>query len=401
MTVLSPGANASLPSGDLTVLIRHGTIPGVEIDVSVFLVTGTGKVRSDADMCFYGQPSVAGGAVALAGASGGETRFMVAPGRIPAEVEKVVFTATIHENRASFSRVPEIGLEVGGISGRIPCAGMTETALILAELYQRNGAWKLRVVGQGFNGGLAKLAPHLGVEVAEPAPAPAPPAPKPTPAAPKAEPAPAPKVEATTPPKPVSLTKVTLTKQNSTVNLKKDDGRFGKIRVNLNWNQKPKKTGFFARNTSLDLDVGAFVETRDGKMFVIQALGSAFGDFGRAPYTKLLGDDRTGAVTDGEWIEINGDRWEDIRRVLVYAFIYEGAPNWQETDGVVRVLVPGQPEIEVRMNEYGDPRGTCAVALLENQGGEVRVSREVTFHKSQREMDEQYGWGFRWTAGSK
>jgi stress response protein SCP2 len=179
MTELTPGANASLPGGDLTVLIRHGTIPGAEIDVSAFLVTGTGKVRSDADMCFYGQPSVAGGAVALAGAAGGKTRFTVAPGRIPAGVEKVVFTATIHENRAPFSRVPEIGLEVGGISGRIPCAGMTETALILAELYLRNGAWKVRVVGQGFNGGLAKLAPHLGVEVAEPAPAPEPPKPEP------------------------------------------------------------------------------------------------------------------------------------------------------------------------------------------------------------------------------
>jgi hypothetical protein len=61
MTFLSPGANAALPPGDLTVLIRHGTITGAEIDVSAFLVTGTGKVRSDADMCFYGQPSVAGG----------------------------------------------------------------------------------------------------------------------------------------------------------------------------------------------------------------------------------------------------------------------------------------------------------------------------------------------------
>lgn len=392
MTVLSPGANAPVPAGDLSVLIRHGTIPGAEIDVSAFLVTGTGKVRSDADMCFYGQPSVAGGAVALAGASGGQTRFTVAPGRVPAVVEKVVFTATIHENRAAFGLLPEIELEFEGIIGRIPCKGMTETALILAELYQRNGSWKVRVVGQGFNGGLAALASHLGVEIAEPAPTPAP-------APPKAEPAHSPK--AASAPKPVSLAKVTLTKQNSTVNLTKEDGRFGKIRVNLNWNQKPKKTGFFSRNSSLDLDVGAFVETRDSQMFVVQALGGAFGDFGRAPFAKLLGDDRTGAVTDGEWIEINGDRWSDIKRVLVYAFIYEGAPNWQETDGVVRVLVPGQPEIEVRMNEYGDPRGTCAVALLEYQRGEVRVSREVTFHKSQKEMDEQYGWGFRWTSGRK
>ena len=62
MTELTPGANAALPSGDLTVLVRHSPIPGAEIDVSAFLVTETGKVRSDADMCFYGQPSVAGGA---------------------------------------------------------------------------------------------------------------------------------------------------------------------------------------------------------------------------------------------------------------------------------------------------------------------------------------------------
>ena len=187
MSDLSPGANAPLPSGDLTILIRHAAIPGAEIDVSAFLVTGIGKVRSDADMCFYGQPSVSGGAVTLQGAANGETRFSVTPGRIPAEVEKVILTATIHENRAPFGRLPEISLEVSGVRGRIPCAGMTETALILAELYQKAGAWKVRVVGQGFNGGLAALATHLGVDISDPEPAP-----KPTPAAPpvKAEPAP-------------------------------------------------------------------------------------------------------------------------------------------------------------------------------------------------------------------
>lgn len=147
--------------------------------------------------------------------------------------------------------------------------------------------------------------------------------------------------------------------------------------------------------------MGAFVETRDGGIFVVQALGNAFGDFGRAPFTKLLGDDRTGSVTDGEWLEINGDKWSEIERVLVYAFIYEGAPNWQETDGVVRVLVPGQPEIEVRMNEYGDARGMCAVASLENEAEQVRVRREVTFHQGHEAMDRDYGWGFRWTTARK
>lgn len=388
MTVLAPGANAPLPAGDLSVVIRHGIIPGADIDVSAFLVTETGRVRSDADMCFYGQPSVAEGAVVLSGSANGETRFTVSPGHVPAGIEKVLFTATIYENRASFSKLSEITFEASGVQGQIPCAGMTETALILAEIYQRNGAWKVRVVGQGFNGGLAALAKHLGVDIAEPAPTtalPPPPVPAPTPA-----------------PSSVSLTKVSLTKQNNTVSLKKDSGQFGKIRVNLNWKQTGKKGGLFSFGSSkVDLDLGAFVQTRDGEMYVIQALGDSFGSFQHKPYVHLLGDDRTGAVTEGEWLEINGDQWPEIQRVLVYAFIYEGAPNWQESEGIVRVLVPGQAEIEVKMNDYGDPRGTCAVALLENRGGQVWVSREVTFHKSQREMDQQYGWGFRWTSGSK
>ena len=375
MTVLSPGANAPLPAGDLTVLIRHGVIPGAEIDVSAFLVTGTGKVRSDADMCFYGQPSVAGGAVALAGSSGEETRFTVAPGQIPAGVEKVILTATIHENRAPFGRLPEISLDVSGVRGRIPCAGMTETALILAELYQRNGAWKVRVVGQGFNGGLAKLAPYLGVEVAEPTPAPEPP----KPAA-----------------KPVSLTKVTLTKQNSTVNLKKEDGCFGKIRVNLNWNQGGNGVGFTSSRSSIDLDLGALVQTQDGYVYVVQALGNSFGEFDSFPFVKLLSDDRTGASIDGEWIEINGNRWPYFRRILIYTFIYEGIANWRDTDGIVRLFVPGQSEVEVRMNEYEDLRRTCAIAMLENVRGDIRVSREMTFHVGQVEMDEYYNWGIHW-----
>jgi hypothetical protein len=116
-------------------------------------------------MCFYGQPSVGAGAVTLEGASGGETRFRVDLSRVPADVDKILFTATIHENRASFARLAEVTLEAGEVRGRVPCAGMTETALILAELYRRPDAWKLRVVGQGFNGDLAALATHLGVEV--------------------------------------------------------------------------------------------------------------------------------------------------------------------------------------------------------------------------------------------
>ena len=274
MTELAPGANAAVPAGDLTVLIRHGSIPGAEIDVSAFLVTGTGKVRSDADMCFYGQPAVAGGAVTLQDAANGETRFTVAPSRIPAGVEKVILTATIHENRAPFGRLPEIRLEVGGVSGRIPCAGMTETALILAELYQRGGAWKVRVVGQGFNGGLAALATHLGVDISDPGPAPTP-APTPTPAAP---PPPA-KVE---PAKPASQIRL----EKRLVSLEKKDKELLSLVKKVSVSLEKKRLLTDRAKVALCLDISGSMSSlyKSGKIDTlvrrVMALGYRFDDDG-------------------------------------------------------------------------------------------------------------------------
>lgn len=291
MNVLSPGANAPVPAGDLTLLIRHGTIAGAEIDVSAFLVGPDGKVRSDDDMCFYGQPSVAGGAVALAGFGAGEARFAVAPGRIPAGVEKVIFTATIHENRATFGQSGDIELDVGGVRGRIPCAGRTETALILADLYQRNGVWKVRIVGQGFGGGLAALAAHLGVEIAAPVSAPASvpaPAPVPAPPPPAAAPSPA--------PQPVSLKKVSLTKSGASSRISLDKRAGGIIRVTATWIDNGDK-----RSDNDDLDLRAGLLMPDGAMHWLAA--SHPGGLAEKPYARHLGDVRS-ATADAPGTEI-------------------------------------------------------------------------------------------------
>ena len=39
-----------------------------------------------------------------------------------------------------------------------------------------------------------------------------------------------------------------------------------------------------------------------------------------------------------------------MKRALVFAFIYRGAPNWAATDGVVTVNMPDQPPVEVRLD---------------------------------------------------
>ncbi|KEZ73100.1 TerD family protein [Pseudomonas syringae] len=395
MTQLVPGANAPVAAGPLTVEIIYSPIADADIDVSAFLLTASGKVRGDQDMCFYGQKSVNGGALQQTEASAGRAVFSLDPSRLDSVIEKVALTATIYENKASFGSVSRLALNItGGIEADIPTSGMKETALILGEFYLRQGAWKFRCVAQGFAGGLEPLAKNFGVEVAapqdEPAPAPAP--------APAPVPAPAPKST-------VSLSKITLDKTRASISLEKSSAGFGEIRVNLNWNRRndSKGGGFFSmkKSNAIDLDVGCLFEMQDGLKGAVQALGNSFGSLNTEPFIKLMGDDRTGSISDGEWLHINGAHWSKIRRILVYAFIYEGAPNWKETDGVVTIHAPGQPPIEVRLNEEGGRQGMCAIALLENDNGAVKVTRRVDFHNGHSNMDKAYGWGMRWAAGSK
>ena len=146
------------------------------------------------------------------------------------------------------------------------------------------------------------------------------------------------------------------------VSLVKKGGTLGEIVINLNWSQPAQKSGFFGRflNRGIDLDLACLFELNDGSIGAIQALGNHFGELDYPPYIALDGDDRTGAVAEGETIRVNGKFTDKIRRILVYTFIYEGAANWEEAKGVVTVNCPGSPELIVRMDEYGSRKRTCA-----------------------------------------
>lgn len=406
---LSEGANAPLPGEEIELEIGWQASGGLpEIDVTAFALKADGKVRGDADMIFYNQPEHSGGAVRLS-ASGGASRLKVRTGGIPAEIEKLAITATVDpaSGVGNFGKLSTARVAVRDASGaeailfEMPLSGRTEAALILGELYRRQGQWKFRAVGQGFNGGLAPLAEHFGIEVAEPA---APPPSAPPPSAPPPSAPPPPKPQAAPPPSPsVNLSKVTLSKDKPSVSLKKTGGKLGMITINLNWHQgEPKKSGLFGlgKAKGIDLDLCALYRLANGQAFGVQALGNNFGAFDDAPWIELAGDDRTGAVSDGEWLRINGEKWDNIGRVLVYAMIYEGVPNWSATDGVVTLFAPGNPDIEVRMEGTSNER-ICAVALLENVGGTLKITRENRYFPNAPTMDKHYGFGLNWTAGRK
>ncbi|MGV8842942.1 MAG: TerD family protein [Pseudomonas sp.] len=419
MSRLTPGANAAVPNEALSVTIAFSpaNVAGADIDVSAFMLTADGKVRGDQDMIFYGQKTSADGSLAISDTAPGQLTFSLDLQRVDPAIEKIALTATIYENRATFAALTSLGLTISQagsalLDAPIATQGMAQTALILGEFYRRQGAWKFRCIAQGFAGGLQPLAENFGIAIAAPAAAPAPtpaPAPAPTPAPARVtppQPAPAPAAAASKPT--VSLNKITLDKQRSTISLAKTANGFGEIRINLNWNQTPPQPskgllgGLFGKgNKGIDLDVGCLFELADGRKGAVQALGDAFGSFEHPPYIELKGDDRTGSVSDGEWMRINGSQWDSVKRVLIYAFIYEGAPNWTSTGGVITLYVPGQPPIEVQLTEGTDRMNMCAIALLENIGGTVKVSREVRYFKGHQELDTAFGWGMRWAAGSK
>lgn len=191
------------------------------------------------------------------------------------------------------------------------------------------------------------------------------------------------------------------------VNLQKSSQKqLGEILINLNWNAKPAKrgllSGLLGGNKPIDLDLGCLFELKNGQKGTVQALGNAFGSLDRAPYIALDGDDRTGAVATGENLRINGNMISQIKRVLVYTFIYEGVANWQQADATVTIKYPGAEDIIVKMDTFNSSLGMCGLVLFENVNDETfSVEKIVQFYRGHRDLDAAFNWGLRWVAGSK
>ena len=191
------------------------------------------------------------------------------------------------------------------------------------------------------------------------------------------------------------------------VNLrKKGVSGIGEILVNLNWNSRPKNEGFFSKlfssRSGIDLDLGCLFELEDGKIGAIQALGKSFGSLERPPYIALDGDDRTGDSSSGENLRINGKKIAEIKRILIYTYIYEGVANWQQADGTVTIKYPGEEDLIVKMDEYNSTEKMCALALLENVNDETfSVEKLIRFYRGHEAMDRDYHWGLKWVQGRK
>nr|WP_314420238.1 VWA domain-containing protein [uncultured Erwinia sp.] len=167
--LLQSGQNLVVNASRLTLNLHYPTVPGFrgEPDTSVFLLNAAGKVGGDSDFIFYNQPATPNRSVVLNVAAQGST-VTIDLALIPEAVSKIAVTLVI-DGADSIAGLTGLSLDVPGIARFEPeTAGRSEKALIVAEIYRHSGSWKLRALGQGFNGGLEPLALNYGVDIASP-----------------------------------------------------------------------------------------------------------------------------------------------------------------------------------------------------------------------------------------
>ncbi|MEU5770786.1 TerD family protein [Streptomyces asoensis] len=383
---MTPGSNIPLPTARVTVDVAAP----VRLDVSGLLLTADGKVRSDDDFIFYNQPS-GPGVTYRSGGGAAPDAITVDTSALPPGIEKIVVTASPDAAGQTFQGVEPTATIRGTDDNSVlatftpPRLG-TETALVVVEIYLRNGAWKARAVGQGYADGLAGIATDFGVTVEEPAPAAAPPqaappAPAPfaqSPVAPAAPPMPA------APPAPPAATgKINLDKgrvslqKNQTVSLVKG-GRplLAQVKMGLGW-----EPAFRGKDIDLDASVIAYGPQRNhldscyfGKLSILNGA------------IKHSGDNLTGeGGGDDEVIVVDLGRLpQEVTGLVFTVNSFSGQKFTEVAKAYCRLLDASSGEELVRFDLTGaEPQtGVLMAKLIRQYSGEWEMTAMGSFVKA-------------------
>lgn len=393
MTAMTPGSNIPLT----TTRVAVDVAAPVRLDVSGLLLGANGKVRSDDDFIFYNQPAGPG----VTYRSGGGTApdaILVDTGALPAGVERIVVTASPDAAGQTFQGIEPTATirdaDGGGVLATFtPPRLATETALVVVEIYLRNGAWKARAVGQGYANGLAGIATDFGVSVDEEPAAPAAPAAQAAPPAPPAPPvAPVdPRVAPPAPPAPPAAPaapapgagKINLDKgrvslqKNQTVSLVKG-GRplLSQVKMGLGW-----EPAYRGKDIDLDASVIAYGPQRNhldscyfGKLAILN--GSV----------KHSGDNLTGeGAGDDEVITVDLGRLPAEVSGLVFTVnSFSGQKFTEVAKAYCRLLDAATGEELVRFDlTTAEPQtGVMMAKLIRQFSGEWEMTAMGEFVKS-------------------
>jgi len=148
---------------------------GLILDVACFALDAGGKLADERYMTFFNQPATPCGGVALDAAAQDAACFSFQLARLPGWVERVSIVAST-DGAATMAQLQAGYLRLVGPQGefaRFTFSGSDfagERAVMLGELYRKDGGWRFMAVGQGFNGGLDALVRHFGGAVAQETP---------------------------------------------------------------------------------------------------------------------------------------------------------------------------------------------------------------------------------------
>ncbi|MEH7125390.1 TerD family protein [Bacillus sp. JJ1532] len=152
-----------------------------DLDSSVFLLGDNGKVASDSDFIFYNNTNGGNGSVVHTGdnrtgaGDGDDEQVKVNLANVPADVQRITFTITIHDGEARNQNFGQVSNAYARILSEDSGEELIrydlgedfsiETAIVVGELYRHNGEWKFNAIGSGYQGGLAALAKDFGLQV--------------------------------------------------------------------------------------------------------------------------------------------------------------------------------------------------------------------------------------------
>jgi stress response protein SCP2 len=370
MTAMTPGSNLPLTTTSVAVEVTAPT----RLDVSGLLLGEQGKVRSDDDFVFYNQPTAPG----VRHSSGAADTITVDTGAVPADVHKIVVTASLDGSGASFAGTePTATVRDAATQGVIatftpPKLG-AETALVVVEVYRRGDAWKVRAVGQGYANGLGGIATDFGVNVDEPAAPAAAPAQAPTPPTSTTQ-APPQQPAAPTPAAPANG-KINLDKgkvnlqKNQTVSLTKG-GRpvLTSVKMGLGW-EPAFRPGGRGQDIDLDASVIAYDANRKkvdacyfGKLVILNGVVQHSGD-------NLTGE----GGGDDEVITVHlGDLPPHVTGLVFTVNSFSGQKFTEVAKAYCRLIDAGTDQELVRFDlSNAEPRtGVLMCKLVRQSSGE-------------------------------
>lgn len=157
-----------------------------DLDASAFLLGENGKLQRDEDFIFYNNLESRNKAVVHTGdnltgdGDGDDEVIMIDFTKIPDDIKKIAICVTIHDATArgqNFGQVSNAYIRIAKMADEFDTTGepvlkfdleeefSIETALVVAEIYQKNGEWKFNAVAAGYQGGLEAIVRSFGGNV--------------------------------------------------------------------------------------------------------------------------------------------------------------------------------------------------------------------------------------------